>query len=288
LTVPTYHILNLGAGVQSTTLYLMSHRQDEPELVPRFDFAIFADTQEEPRAVYEHLAWLKSLGGPPIIEATAGKLGDDLARGMNSTGQRFTSIPAFTLRPDGTEGIIRRQCTSEYKVKVIESVIRRQILGLPPRGRVPGDVRVIQYLGLSFDEPGRVARVMGRFRAKAWTEARFPLYDLEMTRMGCLAYLERTAPEQTVPRSACVFCPYHRNDEWRRIRDHDPDGWQRACEVDAALRVAGNVANRGLDQALFLHRSCKPLEEAPIDTPESRGEQYLFGFAQECEGMCGI
>jgi hypothetical protein len=57
------NILNLGAGVQSTALYLMSMRQDEPDLVPLFDFAIFADTQEEPRAVYDHIKWLKGLGG---------------------------------------------------------------------------------------------------------------------------------------------------------------------------------------------------------------------------------
>lgn len=54
-----FHILNLGAGVQSTTLYLMSmHGQ-----LPRFDIAIFADTGEEPQAVYTHLDWLKQLGG---------------------------------------------------------------------------------------------------------------------------------------------------------------------------------------------------------------------------------
>lgn len=53
---------------------------------------IFADTQEEPESVYRHLEWLKSLGGPPILIDTAGKLGDDLIHGKNSTGQRFTSI----------------------------------------------------------------------------------------------------------------------------------------------------------------------------------------------------
>jgi hypothetical protein len=63
------------------------------------DFAIFADTQEEPEPVYAHLEWLKSLGGPPILTDTAGKLGDDLIRGKNSTGERFASIPAFTSAP---------------------------------------------------------------------------------------------------------------------------------------------------------------------------------------------
>lgn len=58
--------------------------------------AIFADTQEEPQAVYDYLAWLRPLGQPTIWGRLAGKLGDDLLHGTNSTGQRFTSIPAFT------------------------------------------------------------------------------------------------------------------------------------------------------------------------------------------------
>ena len=34
------------------------------EITPQIDVAIFADTGEEPKAVYEHLEWLKSLAGP--------------------------------------------------------------------------------------------------------------------------------------------------------------------------------------------------------------------------------
>jgi hypothetical protein len=52
------HILNLGAGVQSTTLYLMFMRR---VLQPQIDYAIFADTGEEPTPVYRHLEWLQSL-----------------------------------------------------------------------------------------------------------------------------------------------------------------------------------------------------------------------------------
>jgi hypothetical protein len=284
-----YHVLNLGAGVQSTTLYLMSVRRDEPEHVPPFDCAIFADTQDEPAAVYEHLDWLRSLGGPPILADTAGHLGDDLARGVNSTGQRFASIPAYTMGEGADrEGRTRRQCTREYKTDVVERAIRRRVLGLPPGGRVPADVRVIQYLGLSFDEPGRVAKVKARFGRLAWSEPRFPLFDLFTTRAGCRLYLETAAPGRAVPRSACVFCPFHSNAEWRHLRDKAPGDWERACSVDDALRAPGSVVNRGLDAKLYVHRSCKPLREAPIDTPESRGEQYQFGFAQECEGMCGL
>ncbi len=148
-----YHILNLGAGGQSTCLFLLAR---EPDANLGFDVAIFADTGEEPAAVYRHLDYLKSLGQPEIWVRSAGKLGDDLIHGVNSTGQQFASIPAFTagdhlLRPRPCEnrlppapqyGMVRRQCTSEYKIRVIERAIRREVVGLKPWQRMPKDVRV--------------------------------------------------------------------------------------------------------------------------------------------------
>src|SRR4051812_19350900 len=123
----TVHVLNLGAGVQSTALYLLAR---EGQL--HFDYAVFADTQDEPAAVYRHLEWLQSIGGPPILIRTAGRLGDDLIAGRNTSGGRFASIPAFVAENHETrnpgpakEGIIRRQCTREYKIEVVETTIRR-------------------------------------------------------------------------------------------------------------------------------------------------------------------
>lgn len=77
------HILNLGAGVQSTTLYLMFLKGF---LKPCIDYAVFADTQEEPKAVYDHLQWLQSLNGPQILVRSKGRLGDDLIAGIRSNG----------------------------------------------------------------------------------------------------------------------------------------------------------------------------------------------------------
>jgi hypothetical protein len=51
MTEPTIRTLSLGAGVQSTTLLLMSLEG----MLPKLDCAIFADTGWEPQRVYEHL-----------------------------------------------------------------------------------------------------------------------------------------------------------------------------------------------------------------------------------------
>ena len=53
---PKLRVLSLGAGVQSTTIALMAARGE----IEAPDCAIFADTGDEPAAVYEHLAWLQS------------------------------------------------------------------------------------------------------------------------------------------------------------------------------------------------------------------------------------
>lgn len=281
------HILSLGAGVQSTALYLMFM---EGLIRPQIDYAIFADTMEEPQAVYRHLKWLKGLGGPPILVRSAGKLGDDLVNGRNSTGGRFASIPAFTTKDGGVEvGITRRQCSKEYKTEVIDRCIRRDILKLQPQKRIPRGTRVYRYIGMSFDEMGRASRVTEIFKKNApWSTPVFPLIERFMTRANCLDWLSGRVPHET-PRSACTFCPYHNDHEWDRLKREDPEGWARAVEVDTALRAEGSVVNRDMDQVLYLHRSCKPLGLVQLDiTPDPRKMQTVMNFASECMGMCGV
>ena len=279
------NVLSLGAGVQSTTLYLMAC---EEEL--RINYAVFADTQDEPGKVYDHLGWLRNLGGPPILEATKGRLGDDLMRRENSTRQRFASIPAFTAPSIGDreigwkEGKVRRQCTREYKIDVVERVIRRQILGMKPGQRIPPGVFVIQYFGISTDEARRAKALEKRLKDVHWSIPSFPLLSKSMTRGDCHKYLEGRVPYK-VPRSACVFCPYKTNMEWRRLRDEDPEGWARATEVDEALRIPGRVVNRNMEQELYLHRSCMPLVQVDLSGNPETLDPMTVG---ECEGMCGV
>ena len=282
-----YHVLNLGAGVQSTALYLLAHEGSLP-----VDVAIFADTWEEPTAVYRHLAWLRSLGQPAIWIRTAGRLGDDLQQGRQAGGRRFASIPAFTApdhrtRPPGTirPGRVRRQCTAEYKIEVVERAIRRDLLGLRPRQRVPGGVIVHQYFGISLDEAGRAERAKRRFAAVPWARPVYPLLDRGWTRQDCVAWLRERVPHP-VPRSACVFCPFHTNREWAALRRGDPQDWSRAVAIDEVLRQEGSVVNRRMKQKLYLHRSCLPLAEIDFDVLAPEAVHPMA--TGECHGMCGF
>lgn len=273
------HILNLGAGVQSTALYLMAREGSIP-----CDVAIFADTGEEPASVYRHLSHLRSLDGPPIWIRSAGQLGVDLVHGRGE-GRRFASIPAFTRDDAGKIGIIRRQCTKEYKIEVVDRAIRRELLQLKPGQRIPRGVTVHQYFGISTDEAGRAERAKRRFAKLKHTIPVYPLIDRGWSRGDCIVYLRQRLPYE-VPKSSCVFCPFHSNQSWRTLKASDPIGWRRALEIDNALRTEGSVVNRRLRQKLYLHRSCQPLAEIDF---EALAPQTLDPLTTgECHGVCGV
>lgn len=287
-----YHILNLGVGVQSTTLQLLFEEGKifgEDGQPIQLTASIFGDTQEEPtdpgENVYNHLEWLKTTVKTPVIVATAGKLGDHLMRGTNSTNTRFASIPAFTKSAAGKLGKVRRQCTQEYKIAVVEKSIRRQILGLLPRQRISRDIVVHQYIGISLDEAGRMLRAQKRQLEKPtrWARFHYPLIEqFSWTREDCRTYLKTRVPHR-VPRSACTFCPFHSNEEWTRIKARGGKDWERVVQIDHALRIPGNVVNRKIDAQLFLHRSCQPIDQIKFTTDQN-GDKEMAG---ECTGTCG-
>lgn len=88
-------ILSLGAGVQSSTVALMSARNE----IPMFDAAIFADTKNEPAGVYKWFAWLREQLPYPVYVVSAGDLARDSLRLRTSkrSGQRYSRvlIPVF-------------------------------------------------------------------------------------------------------------------------------------------------------------------------------------------------
>ena len=132
--VEPYRVLSLGAGVQSTVLALMAEHGEFG--LPKPDIAIFADTQWEPQAVYDHLRWLKDQVSFEIRTVTAGNIKDNLHNGIMPDNSKFIGIPIFLAKDDGGNGLMRRQCTTKYKLQPIHQELRK-ILGLQPRQPVP-------------------------------------------------------------------------------------------------------------------------------------------------------
>lgn len=254
------------------------------EVKPKFDCAIFADTQEEPEEVYKHLEWLKTFSIPIVIDSR-GKIGDDLINGANVRGsnrRRFASIPAFTLF-EGKRGRVKRQCTSNYKIEVIERALRRQVLKMPYYSHIKSNVKIHFYFGISEDEKSRASKIYENSLESKWSEVHFPLMDRKMTRQDCKDWLAKQSIPHEVPRSACVFCPFHTDSEWLRIKEKEPKSWERALEIDRAIRSKTTVFEQGLYGELYLHASCKPLDEIDFD----KTKKNEISFESECEGMCG-
>lgn len=243
------------------------------------------------------MAWLKKQKGPPIFVESKGNLERDLIQGTNSDGNgkigggRFASIPCFTAPPPESrpekfkEGRVNRQCTPEYKTHVVEWVIRRRVLGLEYRQRFPQGVHVHQSFGFDALELGRKGRLEKRYRETIpWATPHFPLIGMGWTRKDCVEWLKPRVPHR-VQRSACVFCPYKDNREWKELRDESPEEWERAITVDRALREEGTRDAEGMSDKLWLHRTCIPLEL--VDLSEPQPPRMLDLFTEECEGMCG-
>ena len=267
-------VLSLGAGVQSTTLALMAA---QGEIDPMPDCAIFADAGWEPDAVYDHLRWLRSPNVLPfpVHVVSAGDIRADLLRA--GSGERWASIPAFTrtVRRARIEiGMIRRQCTKDYKIVPIRRKVR-ELVGLTRR-RSPTAPVVEQWIGISLDEAIRIKPSFERWRINRW-----PLIEQRMTRRDCIAWLARH-DYPIPPKSSCIGCPFHSDALWRRMRDHDPAAWEDAVLIDRAIRTG----LRGIRGEVYLHRSAVPLDEADLSTLEDLGQLDLFG--NECEGMCGV
>ena len=133
---PTLTVISLGGGVQSSVMALMASG-GAFDRVP--DCAIFADTRWEPPSVYEHLEWLAGqLRFPTYVVDNGRSLREDVKALTNHSGSRnYVDIPVYLKGSDGEgDGIGRRQCTDNYKIRPIRKKIR-EMLGLRPRQRVP-------------------------------------------------------------------------------------------------------------------------------------------------------
>jgi len=277
-----FTFLSLGAGVQSSTLALMAAHG---EVTPMPDAAIFADTQAEPASVYKWLDWLEPQLPFPVIRVTRGDMTQEsllIKDRKDGTGRWSKSlIPAFIQNKDGSKGIMGRACTYSYKVEQLERAAR--LHGKVKRGQK--NVTVTQWIGISWDEIQRIkpSRV-------AWSQHRWPLVELRMGRRDCLKWMESHGYPKP-PRSACVYCPFHSDNEWRRLRDQEPEEFQRAIRFEKDLQAvkAKTERMRGIP---FLHPSCVPLDQVDLSTDIERGQLSLWldeqSFGNECEGMCGV
>jgi hypothetical protein len=259
-------ILSLGAGVQSTTLLMM---MIEGEL-QKADHAIFSDTGWEPRAVYKHLESLKPLMEKAGIEfhiVSAGRIQDE----------GLADLPWFTLNADGSKGMVRRQCTQKYKLKPLQKK-QRELAGLVSGQRSKHHL-VTSIIGISWDEAQRMKDPF-----YPWIVNEYPLVDNRITRQMCLDWMEQKGYTRP-PRSSCLGCPFHSDNEWRYIASNFPEEFEQVAKIEDAVR-ANHKELVAIDGQPFLHRKRVALRSVDLRTDDEMGIVSLFD--QECEGMCGL
>ena len=271
-----YRVLSLGAGAQSTVLALMADKGEHD--LPKPDIAIFADTGWEPPAVYEHLTWLETQLSYPVIRVNQGNIKENLMNGVMPNGSSFIGIPAFLTKENGETGMMRRQCTTEYKLKPIHRKIRT-LLGLDSKQPIPRSIKVEMWLGISTDEIDRA-----KPSQEEWIEKRFPLLELGFHRAQLHKWFQTNYPERTLPKSSCIGCPYHSDSIWKDMKEKDPNSFMEAIQMDIALRENPKITALVPDAKAYLHPSRKPL--ALVEFEETTG--YQDQMSEECEGLCGI
>tara|TARA_R110002096_G_scaffold144555_1_gene301513 strand:- start:91 stop:921 length:831 start_codon:yes stop_codon:yes gene_type:complete len=267
---PTLRVLSLGAGVQSTVMALMTMTG---EIKDKPDCAIFSDTGAEPKNVYKHLEWLTKQLDYPVYIVSKGNLRDDTLYGYKTKNgnHKYASIPFFLKN----SGINMRQCTADYKIMPVRKKTR-ELLGVEKGKRVPKNIIVEMWIGISLDE-----MVRAKLSRDQWSYHRFPLLELELKRHELINWFDERYPERTLTKSSCTFCPYHNDIAWREMKYNDKVSWNDAVDFDKKLRNRDTKFKH--DQ--YLHRSCLPLDEIDFDNAEDKGQLSFLG---ECEGMCGV
>lgn len=268
--------LSLGSGVQSSCIALMA---TAGLITPMPKGAIFADTQCEPAEVYTWLAWLEPQLAFPVHRVTAGDLAERelTLRKSKKSGKiyRKTAIPAFGKNPDGSMGILGRKCTTDHKIIPIIKKLRT-LTGVK---RGAKKLACVQWLGISSDERQRM-----KMPRDAWIRHRWPLIELDMTRGHCLEWMDAQGFPRP-PRSACSFCPFHSNAEWRNLRDNHPRDWDFVVQFEKDMQQAA-LHDQALTAVPYLHKDGVNIELVDLTDPSEM--QGQFSFLDECDGLCGV
>jgi hypothetical protein len=83
-----------------------------------------------------------------------------------------------------------------------------------------------------------------------------------------------------------VFCPFHSDAEWLRLKNEEPESFQEAVKFEVEYQSSLSQVS-GFRGKPYLHNSLVPLSEIDFrPNAERNGQMNLF--ENECEGMCGV
>lgn len=244
--------VSFGGGQQSMAIMVMAAHGELP--YRRFYFCNVGDDSEYPatlRYVEEYAKPYAAENGLALVELRRViQSGPDkgqertLLQEIRRPGSR--SIP-FPMRvANGMPGT--RACTEKYKRQLVARETRR-------RGATPEQPAQLA-IGISLDEIGRAKDSNIAHQVNV-----HPLLDLGLRRTDCQRII--TAVGLPVPpKSACWFCPMKTPEQWRRMRQEEPNHFADACRLETEM--IARRANLGKDP-MYMTRFGKPLAEAIPD-----------------------
>ena len=267
----TLTVISLGVGVQSSTMLLMAAKGELPEV----DCAIFADPGNESKSSYLYFDFLKKIAKFPIYKVSKGNIKEDIINSIKNN-TKFPTAPFFTQNAiTGKKGMLRRQCTFDYKISVIRKKLR-ELCNVGYKKRFPKDKYIEQWIGISTDEIQRMKPARDPYILN-----RHPLIEMNMSRQDCINWMKKNnfpLPEK----SACIMCPYHNDAYWHFMKTERPSEFAEAVEFDKIIRTGA----KNIKDNLYLHKSCKNLDEVEFNKKED--DKQLDMFNNECEGLCSI
>jgi hypothetical protein len=255
---------------------------DAPSPLP--DAYVFADTGDEPVSLYPHLEDMKgriesSGASLHIVKHASGMtllehLEDMLDKQLSNHPKRkgVATPPLWTVGSDGRERLVRRQCTSHFKINLINKWVRSHY-GVK---RTKCDHHIFGWLGISSDEIQRM-----KSSTDKWRTISHPLVYMRWSRGHCAEYLDSLGIK--VQRSACVYCPFRTNAEFLEVK-RVPEDWDKLLRLDNLLTKAAGTGWSGMKSPCYLHRTLKRMSE--INLEEIKEQLSLWD--NECAGVCGV
>jgi hypothetical protein len=262
-------VISYGGGVQSTALCVLATQGKI-----KADAALFANVGDDS----EHPSTVKYVRD--VMQPWCAERGLDVhelkrirqdGRGetlfQNLTRPESRSIPIPVRMESGAPGT--RQCTDVFKVKVVRKWLRKH-------GATKKEPATV-LIGFSTDEMQRV----NNRRLSPYEIPEHPLLDLGLNRQACKSVIKKAG--LPIPRkSACYFCPFHRNAEWSRMRRDDSALFSKSVELERLLNKRRDMLGK---DHVYLTGLGKPLDEAVAETPPELPFDELGD--QSCdEGYC--
>lgn len=273
-------VFSFGGGVQSTAVLVL---QAQGKIAEPYDVFVFSNVGEDS----ENPATLEYLEKYTIPFCEKHGIRFEQVRKYRRDGTPETVMQrvmktdksiCIPARMGGNGAPGRRQCTTDFKIKVIDKWCKAQ-----------DATHIVVGLGISIDEWERAhsERWHDTYNKKPmgfWKKREHVLIDLRLRRDDCKRIIEE-AGLPVPPKSSCFFCPFQKRYEWQELKRKTPDLFEIAVKIE-------NHINHKREHVLekdkvYLHPSLTPLEHAVSDQLRL---PFMNDFddmeAEACGGYC--